>query len=67
MKQLLRIVFGLIAISIIGSVVISHIDEDIRVKILSSFKNSPKKQQFKIFHFIFEKKYDLNSEEGINR
>jgi len=67
MKFLIRIAFALIALNIIGGVMISHKDEDIRAKILSSFKNTPKKQQFKIFHFLFEKKYELNSEEGFNR
>jgi len=67
MNYLIRIAIAIITLSIIGSVIITHSDEDIRTKILSSFKNTSKKQQFKIFHFLFEKNYEINSEEGIKR
>jgi xylem cysteine proteinase len=47
--------------------VVTHIENDIRRSILSSFQDKPKKEIFKVFHFIFEKNYDLNTEEGIKR
>lgn len=46
---------------------IDHVDNDIRTTILSNFQDKPKKELFKVFHFLFERKYDLNSEEGFNR
>jgi hypothetical protein len=36
-------------------------------KILASFKDAPKKQLFKAYHFLFKKQYNLNSEEGVRR
>ena len=35
--------------------------------ILKNVENSPKKEQFRIYHFLFNKKYSLNSEEAIRR
>jgi C1A family cysteine protease len=35
--------------------------------ILSTMENKPVKEQFKVFHFLYNKSYDLNSEEGIKR
>jgi len=35
--------------------------------ILTNFQNSSIKQQFKVFHFVFNKKYDFNSEEALKR
>ncbi len=67
MKFILIIATALIAISIINSVVITHIENDIRRTILSSFQDKPKKDMFKVYHFLYEKKYDLNTEEGIRR
>jgi hypothetical protein len=49
------------------NVMIDHVDEDIRKSILTSIYDKPKKDQFKVFHFLYQKKYDLNSEEGLMR
>jgi len=35
--------------------------------ILDSFKDGPKKEYFKVFHHIYKKDYDINSEEAIIR
>jgi hypothetical protein len=35
--------------------------------ILESFQNAPTKELFKVFHYIYEKTYDLNTEEGVRR
>lgn len=43
------------------------LENEIRAKILSTFLSSPKKELFKVYHFIFKKEYDLNSSEGVNR
>jgi len=33
--------------------------------ILNSFKDGPTKEYFKVFHYVYKKNYNLNSEEGI--
>jgi hypothetical protein len=35
--------------------------------IMENLKTKPLKEQFKVYHFLYKKHYDLNSEEGINR
>ena len=49
------------------SVKILSTQENYIDKILESFNDSPKKELFKVYHFLYEKKYDLNSEEGVKR
>jgi C1A family cysteine protease len=41
--------------------------EDIHEKILQSFMAGPTKDLFKVYHELFNKEYDLNTEEGIRR
>ena len=67
MQFLYKLVVAIIAISLIQSVIVVHRDNDIRDSILSSFKDKPRKELFKVYHFLFQKKYDLNSEEGLKR
>ena len=67
LTHLFKFALAIIAIGIIQSVIVSHSNTDIRESILSSFQEKPKKELFKVFHFLFQKKYDLNSEEGLNR
>lgn len=67
MKNILKVLLAILVLSFIQSVIISHVEDDIRETILSSFQNKPKKELFKVYHFLYEKKYDLNSEEGLNR
>jgi C1A family cysteine protease len=50
-----------------STIYIDHSDELIQRKIIHSFINGPKKELFKVFHFLYEKEYQLNSEEGIRR
>jgi len=67
MKQFVRILLVIVAINIIQSVMIDHENNDIRRGILSNFQDKPKKELFKVFHFLFQKKYDLNSQEGLQK
>ena len=43
------------------------INQDIRFKILEGFKSGSKKDMFKVYHFLFKKEYDLNSQEALQR
>lgn len=62
------IVLATISLIVLSSqVLVESAEEDIRGKILNSYLNGPKKEMFKVFHFLFKKEYDLNSEEGITR
>ncbi len=67
MKNIFNIVLAFLAFSMVLNVLIQNTKEDLRKSILSSLYNEPKKEQFKVFHFLFKKKYDLNSEEGLMR
>jgi len=67
MKKLLKIALAIIALNMVMNVIIQHTEKDIRKSILKSLSDKPKKDQFKVFHFLYEKKYDLNSEEGLMR
>jgi C1A family cysteine protease len=42
-------------------------DIEIIQPILDSFQNKPRKELFRVFHFLLKKPYPLDSEEGINR
>ena len=42
-------------------------NESIHKKVISPFLDGPKKQLFKVYHLLFQKNYDLNSEEGVKR
>ena len=67
MKFFVKIALSIIAFGCVMNVMIDHVDEDIRKSILTSIYDKPKKDQFKVFHFLYQKKYDLNSEEGLKR
>ena len=41
--------------------------DEIRLSILKKFLDQPKNEFFKVFHYLYNKEYDLNSEEGIKR
>ena len=56
--------------SILGLVVLINLiscSEDVKTTIMDSFMNAPKKEMFKVFHFLFEKTYELNSEEALKK
>ena len=40
---------------------------EIQRAIMKNFEQKPTKEFFKVFHFVHEKEYELNSEEGIKR
>jgi len=65
LRHLFKFAVELISLCIIQSVIVYHTNTDIRETILSSYQDKPKKDLFKVFHFLFQKKYELNSEEGL--
>jgi len=44
-----------------------ELESKISNEILEAMEGKPKKEQFKVFHFLFKKSYDINTEEGIQR
>jgi len=62
MKKFFIALAFLATISVIFSSSLSEID-----LIMESMKGKPKKEMFKVFHYIHKKTYPLESEEGINR
>ena len=54
----------IITVSIIG---LSQCSPQVHQSILKKFEDKPVKEFFKVFHLLFGKKYDLNSEEGVKR
>jgi hypothetical protein len=54
-------------ISVLALITIISCTVDVRNTILESFNDAPKKELFKVFHFLFEKNYNLNTEEGLRR
>ena len=67
MKRLLILVSTICLLILASSVLIESSDLDIREKILSNFQDAPKKEMFKVYHFLYKKEYELNSEEGVRR
>lgn len=61
MKKLL---YFLVAIAILGVIISEASEVDI---ILDSMKGKPKKDLFKVYHFVYNKEYKLDSDEGIKR
>jgi len=52
----------------ISSVIVNSIDKSKTIdNILEQFKYKEDKEIFKVWHFLFEKKYDINTEEAITR
>ena len=41
--------------------------DDIRASILEKFMDKSPHELFKVFHYVYHKKYELNSEEGVKR
>jgi len=62
MKRIL-ILFAIFAIFTLISTEGNHAD----VEFLRNMNGEPQKEIFKAFHFIYNKEYDLNSEEGVKR
>ena len=61
--------FHIIFIAIIFSLISVHLSnsESIIKKILRNFQSHPKNDLFKVFHFLFKKEYNLDSQEGLRR
>jgi C1A family cysteine protease len=64
---LIKLTIALIAIYFAQSVIVTHVNNDIRTKIMQAMKEKPLKEQFKVFHLIYNKDYNLNSEMGIKK
>ena len=60
--QLLKSILGLLVL-----INLISCSEDVKTTIMDSFMNAPKKEMFKVFHFLFEKTYELNSEEALRK
>jgi hypothetical protein len=54
-------------LSLLKSVSITSVDDDIRDRILSNMIDKPSKELFKIYNFLYEKNNELNSDEAITR
>ncbi len=67
MRTTIAILLAFMVFRMVVNVMIEHVEEDIRRSILNSFNDKPKRDQFKVFHFLYEKKYDLNTEEALMR
>ncbi len=59
--------FIFLALVIGASICSLRTHEDQVESILSSFENKPTKEFFKVYHSLFKKNYDLNTEEGLHR
>lgn len=60
----MKVLLGLILLSLTVNIAISL---DVKKSILNNFKDQSLKEQFKVFHYLYNKEYDLNSEEGVRR
>ena len=55
-------------INIFLILIISSYAKNVRVnEILDSMEGKPQKEIFKVFHYLYEKKYNINSEEALKR
>lgn len=67
MKQIFVIALVMINIFIIHSRSNDAVESNYLKIILENYKDQPKKEVFKAYHKLYEKKYDLNTEEGLSR
>jgi len=66
----MRIAYLALAFALISLVSSANLElerEHISESILDSYMNQPEKDLFKVYHFIFDKPYSLNTDEGIRR
>lgn len=66
-KFLINIFIVFVVVYYTQCVIITHVNNDIRSTIMHAMNEKPIKEQFKVFHLIYNKEYDLNSEFGIQR
>ena len=59
--------FALSLIVAVSSVSLTHDKVTVARSILESYMNQPEKELFKVYHYIFEKQYSLNTQEAIRR
>ena len=57
----------ILLISFTSSVLIEHTDEPFKAKLISQYLDKPKIELFKVYHSLYQKNYDLTSEEGMKR
>ena len=56
--KMLKYTFAILALIALASC------SDVRDQIMDSFMDKPTKDAFKVYHLLFKKEYELNSEEG---
>jgi KDEL-tailed cysteine endopeptidase len=66
-KHFILILIILLNISVMHSEIENLAEAELKDHILESFKNKPKKEIFKVYHYLYKKDYDLNTEEGLKR
>jgi xylem cysteine proteinase len=63
----LKVTLIVLALSLSNAFIKYTTENHISNAILKNFENGSMKDLFKVYHFIFSKTYDLNTEEGIQR
>ena len=65
----MKVVFTLLALTLIiaASAELTPERVDVARSILDSYMNQPEKELFKVYHYIFEKQYSLNTQEAVRR
>ena len=66
-QHAIKLLLICISLAAIQSVIVASSNEQIEKKILANFISGSRKELFKVYHFLFKKEYDLNSEEGVKR
>jgi KDEL-tailed cysteine endopeptidase len=66
-KHFILILIILLNIWVMHSEIKNLAEAELKDHILESFKNKPKKEIFKVYHYLYKKNYDLNTEEGLKR
>jgi C1A family cysteine protease len=67
MKHLVLVTIILMNVWVMHSKMDELTEAGITDSILENFKDKPKKEVFKVYHYLYKKDYDLNSEEGLKR
>lgn len=63
----MKVVLAIVAVLSISAVLTAIPTDNIERHILSTFEGGDTKTLFKVYHYLYKKTYDLNSEEAIRR
>ncbi len=55
MRTTIAILLEFVVFRMVINLLIENVEEDIRGSILNSFNDKPKRYQFRVFHFLYEK------------